>query len=68
MADRPFCDLIQTAAFTAADGDHFLVRYHKKVHFHPDPARPAQRGQDGQGRAYEQEWGWLGREGDKRRR
>src|SRR5204863_1827132 len=50
LADRPFCDLVQTAAFTAQDGDHFLVRYHKKVHFHPDPARPAQGGQDRQGR------------------
>src|SRR5205823_1758385 len=68
LADRPFCDLVQTAAFTAQDGDHFLVRYHKKVHFHPDPARPAQGGQDRQGRAYEQEWGWLGGERDPRRR
>lgn len=68
LADRQFCDLVQTAAFTAEEGDHFLVRYHKKVHFHPDPARPARRGQDSQGRAYEQEWGWLGGERDKRRR
>jgi Transposase DDE domain len=68
LADRQFCDLIQTAAFTAEGGDHFLVRYHSKVHFFPDPARPAQKGQDGQGRAYEQAWGWLGGERDKRRR
>jgi Transposase DDE domain len=68
LADRQFCDLVQAAAFTAEGGDHFLVRYHKKVHFYPDPARPAQRGQDGQGRAYEQGWGWLGGERDKRRR
>jgi hypothetical protein len=33
LADRPFCDLIQTAAFVAQDGDRFLVRYHRKVHF-----------------------------------
>ena len=68
LADRQFCDLVQTAAFIAEGGDHFLVRYHSKVHFYPDPARPAQQGQDGQGRAYEQEWGWLGGERDKRRR
>jgi hypothetical protein len=68
LADRQFCDLTQTAAFTAEGEDHFLVRYHSKVHFYPDPARPAQEGQDGQGRAYEQEWGWLGGERDKRRR
>ena len=68
LADRQFCDLMQTAAFTAEDGDHFLVRYHRKVHFCPDPSRPAQHGQDSQGRIYEQEWGWLGREGNKARR
>jgi DDE family transposase len=68
LADRQFCDLTQTEAFTAAAGDHFLVRYHPKVHFCPDPARPAQHGEDGQGRAYREEWGWLGREGNKRRR
>jgi Transposase DDE domain len=68
LADRQFCDLMQTAAFVAEDGDHFLVRYHSKVHFYPDPARPAQQGRDNQGRAYEQQWGWLGGERDKRRR
>ena len=68
LADRQFCDLVQTAAFTAAEGDHFVVRYHRKVRFYPDPARPAQHGQDGQGRAYEQEWGWLGGARDPRRR
>ncbi len=68
LADRQFCDLTQTEVFTAEEGDHFLVRYHSKVHFCPDPARPAQQGQDSQGRAYVQEWGWLGREGNKKRR
>jgi Transposase DDE domain len=68
LADRQFCDLTQTEAFTAAAGDHFLVRYHPKVHFCPDATRPAQHGQDSQGRAYQQEWGWLGREGNKKRR
>jgi hypothetical protein len=69
VADRQFCDLVQAAAFAAEEGDHFLVRYHKKVHFCPDPARPVQRGQDRQGRAYEQEWGWLGavQQGARRR-
>ena len=68
LADRQFCDLVQTAAFVAADGDHFLVRYHSKVHFHPDTTRPAQQGWDRHGRVYEEEWGWLGGERDKRRR
>ena len=68
VADRQFCDLIQTTAFTATQGDHFLVRYHSKVHFCPDPTRPVRQGQDNQGRVYEQAWGWLGREGNKQRR
>jgi hypothetical protein len=68
LADRQFCDLTQTEAFTAEEGDHFLVRYHPKVHFCPDPTRPAQQGQDSQGRAYQQEWGWLGRAGNRKRR
>jgi hypothetical protein len=68
LGDRQFCDLVQTAAFTAAVGAHFLVRYHSKVHFHVDLTRPVQRGQDSRGRTYQQEWGWLGREGNKNRR
>ena len=69
VADRQFCDLTQTAAFTAAEGDHFLVRHHSKVHFCPDPARPAGTGTDAQGRTYTQEWGWLGavKQGARRR-
>lgn len=68
LADRQFCDLTQTEAFAAEAGDHFLVRYHPKVHFCPDATRPAQDGHDGQGRAYRQQWGWLGREGNPKRR
>ncbi len=68
LADRQFCDLTQTEGFTAEAGDHFLVRYHSKVHFCPDATRPVQHGRDSQGRAYEQAWGWLGREGNKKRR
>ena len=67
VADRQFCDLIQLERF-AADDDHYVVRYSKKVHFHPDPARPGQRGQDEQGRTVIDEWGWLGAATEKRRR
>jgi hypothetical protein len=67
VADRQFCDLTQPAAF-AADGDHFLVRYHPKTHFCPDPTRPAHPGQDAHGRAWVQDWGWLGCEQAKQRR
>ena len=67
VADSQFCDLEQTSRFTA-EGDHFLVRYHPKVHFHADPDRPARGGRDRRGLPYVEEWGWLGGEGDRRRR
>jgi hypothetical protein len=59
VADRQFCDLVQLERF-AGNQDHFAIRYCKKVHFHPDPERPAQTGQDGSGRRFTDEWGWLG--------
>ena len=65
--DRQFCDLIQTERLTQQD-DHFLIRYHPKAHFHPDPTRPARRTADTQGRAVVEEWGWLGGAGNPRRR
>jgi hypothetical protein len=67
VADRQFCDLTQPAAFATGD-DHFLVRYHPKTPFFPEATRPAQRGQDAQGRGWEQDWGWLGSEQAKQRR
>lgn len=67
VADRQFCDLTQTAAF-ATGADHFLVRYHPKTHFCPAATRPAQSGQDAQGRQWVEDWGWLGCEQAKQRR
>jgi Transposase DDE domain len=67
VADRQFCNLVHLAEL-AADGDHFLVRYAKSVGFVRDPERPVRRGFDGQGRAYEEEWGWLGSATHKHRR
>jgi DDE family transposase len=67
VADRQFCDLTQPAAFLQA-GDHCLVRYHPKTPFDPDPTWSAHRGQDAQGRVWEQDWGWLGSEHAKHRR
>jgi hypothetical protein len=67
VADRQFCDLTQPAAFATGE-DQFLVRYHPKTPFCPDATRPAQRGQDAQGRGWEQDWGWLGSEQAKPRR
>jgi Transposase DDE domain len=67
VGDRQFCDLEQTGRFAAAD-DHFLVRYHPKVHFHLDVQRGARQGRDAAGRAYREQWGWLGGPKDRRRR
>lgn len=66
VADRIFCDLNQPARLTA-QGDHFVLRYCKKVGFHADPGRPAQEGVDAEGRRWVQEWGWLGGAKDPRR-
>jgi hypothetical protein len=59
LADSGFCDLHRCEEFTEG-GSHFLVRRHPKVGFHPDPQRPAQTGNDPQGRTFREEWGWLG--------
>lgn len=67
VADRQFCDLNQAEAFTEA-GDHFVVRYHPKTQFHPEPAHSSRPGTDRRGRAFVEEWGRLGRPDNKRRR
>jgi hypothetical protein len=67
MADGAFCDLVNAARFTQ-QGDHFLVRYHPKVPFFPDPARESGSGTDRQGRRYVQQWGWLGSPHSRQRR
>lgn len=67
VADRQFCDLTQPAAF-AQGGGQFLVRYHPKTPLCPEAAHPAQRGVDGQGRIWGQDWGWLGSEHAQQRR
>jgi hypothetical protein len=67
LADRGFCDLNRLADFTA-EGDHFLIRFHPKNSFHPDPQRRAGQGRDAAGRSYREEWGWLGAVTHKQRR
>lgn len=66
LADRAFCDLTQPARFRE-QGDHYLVRYHPKNKFHRDPERRARTGRDANGRAYVEQWGWLGGPADPRR-
>jgi hypothetical protein len=59
VGDRAFCDLQQIPVLKA-EGDHFLLRYHPKTHFHPDEERAAQAGVDSRDVPYTEEWGWLG--------
>src|SRR5262249_24700903 len=67
VLDRQFCDLVQIGRLTDA-ADHFLIRYHKKVAFVPDPDRPARVGTDSAGRVVRDEWGWLGAASNRGRR
>jgi hypothetical protein len=67
LGDGQFCDLNQTEQFVQ-HGNHFVVRYHPQVGFHRDDKRLVQRGQDAQGRPWQEEWGWLGSANHKKRR
>jgi hypothetical protein len=67
VIDRQFCGLDQPQQFRA-DGDHYLIRFNRKMGFQPDPARPAMVGEDSRGRRVIDEWGWIGARTDPRRR
>src|SRR5436190_15373774 len=64
VADRQFADLTQPRRLLGeeGEGDHVLIRYSKHTSFRADPSRPAAEGKDSGGRAFRQEWGWLGGE------
>ena len=71
VADAQFCDLVQITHYVQA-GEHFVLRYHPKLHFHADPARPARHFTIPQtrplkDRSVTEEYGWLGAAKDKRR-
>jgi len=68
VADRQFGNLAVTAWLAERKGDSFLVRVPKSLGLHADPARPSESGTDAQGQRVTQEWGWIGVEGDGRRR
>jgi Transposase DDE domain len=67
LADSGFCDLQRMEEFTDG-GNHFLIRRHPKVGFHPDAQRPMQSGIDAGGRTFFEEWGWLGAVNHPKRR
>lgn len=66
-ADRQYCDLVQMERF-AAQGDHFLVRWNRKLKFYRDERWEPLTGTDRYGRTYTEDWGWVGSSSDPRRR
>lgn len=66
ILDRQFCDQTQPRLL-AAEGDHYLIRYHSRNVFELDPAQPPVTSHDTQGRELIDEWGWLGRSKAERR-
>jgi len=58
VADRQFGDMAQVRRCTA-EGDHCVLRLHKKSRFVPDPTQPVRRGVDAKGRAWTDEVGTL---------
>lgn len=68
VADRFYYGLPQIIECTQ-DGDHFLIRFHKKrTAFFVDPQQKSLTGTDRYGRKFTEEFGWLGSPGDPRRR
>jgi len=65
VADRGYCDLVQMERF-AADGDHFLLRWNRKLKFHRDEQWQPLESVDRYGRKVTEDWGWVG--SGKRRR
>jgi hypothetical protein len=60
--------LKQASLFAQEEGDHFLVRWNRKVAFHPDDRWETVTGTDRRGLSYQEDWGWIGKEKDPRRR
>jgi len=68
LADRQFGNLNVPALLAERKGDSFLVRVPKSLQLHADSTRADESLIDRQGRNVTQEWGWIGAEGDERRR
>ena len=66
VEDRQFCDLTQPELLN--EDEYFLIRYHKKVSFHRDHTQRIRRGKTAKGFHYMEEWGWIGKPDDPRRR
>jgi hypothetical protein len=67
VGDRQFC-LVQHLGLYLEAGDHFLIRYAKRVTFTRDRQRPVRTSQNAQGQRIHEEWGWLGSPKHRQRR
>jgi len=68
IGDRQFCDLRLMALIADNRHEHFIIRHNKSVDFVRDSASAASEGTDAGGRRYTDEIGWLGAQGNKKRR
>jgi hypothetical protein len=66
VLDRLYCNLIFPHRVLKAGG-HFIIRYNAHTEFFADAHKPARECADAQGCQVRDEWGWLGKPGDKRR-
>jgi hypothetical protein len=66
VADAQFCDLVQIRHYRSGH-EHFVLRYHPKLHFHADPKHRRREFVDPKGRRLFEEYGWLGSPKDPRR-
>jgi hypothetical protein len=60
VGDRAFCDF-KLLGLLSENADHFVVRFNTSCGFHADPTQKIRRGKDADGRAFQEEWGWLGK-------
>lgn len=64
VGDRAFGAPMHISRFTAEE-DSFVLRYNAQTHFFRDPGETVRKGVDDAGRAFTEECGWLGRDGNK---
>lgn len=67
VLDSQFCDLGLPRLFED-NGLFYVIRWSLKTSFTRDEQREVKLGFDKEGRKYQDEWGWMGAQSDKRRR
>ncbi len=64
VGDRAFGAPVHISRFTAEE-DSFVLRYNAQTHFFRDEEEAVRQGVDDERRAFTEECGWLGRDGNK---